>query len=339
MIRELTSLRFILILVIFFHHILASYPGGGDMGVAYFLVLSGFCYALGYGDRVQKADFNYRSFIRSRLVKFYPMHWITLLIAVPVSLDVGLGWKNGLIMGINGLLLQSWFPLSSVYYSFNGVSWFLSDLLFLVAVFPFVFRWLRSATGRRIFIPLAAAAYCVLCILTPENQRNTVLYVNPVVRLADFTVGLLSGMWYLKLNDCVAVKDYIRRHGMMLRTMALLAFLVLLAMSIFIPSRYTLMAFIFWPAIVLMLICISLNPGGVLSTPMLYKLGTISFPFYMIHQLVIRYTSLVFLKAGMEPSLFLTIPISLIFSIAVSFLIESALRRFKRNGELLNLQH
>lgn len=140
MIKELTSLRFILILVIFFHHALPSYPGGGDMGVACFFVLSGFCYALGYGRKVKAADFDYRVFLKSRLAKFYPLHWITMLIAIPVSLDAGQGWKNGAILGVNALLMQSWFPLSSVYYSFNGVSWFLSDMLFLVAVFPFLSR-------------------------------------------------------------------------------------------------------------------------------------------------------------------------------------------------------
>ena len=93
MIKELTSLRFILILVIFFHHALPNYPGGGDMGVACFFVLSGFCYALGYGRKVKAADFDYRGFIKSRLAKFYPLHWITLLIAIPISLHLGLGWK------------------------------------------------------------------------------------------------------------------------------------------------------------------------------------------------------------------------------------------------------
>ena len=120
MIKELTSLRFILILVIFFHHALPSYPGGGDMGVACFFVLSGFCYALGYGSKVTSAQFNYRSFVKSRLVKFYPLHWITLLLAIPISIYAALGWKNILVLGANALLVQSWIPLSTVYYSFGA---------------------------------------------------------------------------------------------------------------------------------------------------------------------------------------------------------------------------
>ena len=320
MIKELTSLRFILILVIFFHHALPSYPGGGDMGVACFFVLSGFCYALGYGSKVKEADFNYRGFIKSRLARFYPLHWITLLIAIPISMHVGLGWKNGVILGINGLLLQSWVPLSAVYYSFNGVSWFLSDMVFLVAVFPFLSRLLDSGTRRWLFIIPAVAVYTILCIWTPADLRNTVLYVNPVVRLCDFAVGILAGMWYLRLKENVSVTESVQRHKTLLRIVSLASFLVLLSMSIFIPEQYTLMAFMFWPVAVLMLICISLNPGGLLSAPLLQRLGQISFPFYMIHQLVIRYLNLLSDKADLHLSLLISVPVSLLLSLLLAHL-------------------
>lgn len=327
MIKELTSLRFILILVIFFHHALPNYPGGGDMGVACFFVLSGFCYALGYGRKVKAADFDYRGFIKSRLAKFYPLHWITLLIAIPISLHLGLGWKNGAVLGINALLLQSWFPLSSVYYSFNGVSWFLSDMVFLVAVFPFLSRLLDSENKRWMFILPAVSVYCILCIWTPVDQRNAVLYVNPVVRLCDFTVGILSGMCYQRLKDNVSVTEYVQRHNVILKTVSVLSFLILMVMSILISAQITLIACIFWPAAAIMLISISLNPGGLLSTPLLQRLGQVSFPFYMIHQLVIRYLELLTEKTNLSISSFTTISLALTLSIALSFLIDRCLKR------------
>ena len=327
MIKELTSLRFILILVIFFHHALPSYPGGGDMGVACFFVLSGFCYALGYGSKVTSAQFNYRSFVKSRLVKFYPLHWITLLLAIPISIYAALGWKNILVLGANALLVQSWIPISTVYYSYNGVSWFLSDMVFLVAVFPFLSRLLDSGSRRWLFIIPAVAVYGALCIWTPSDLRNTILYVNPVVRLCDFAVGILAGMWYLRLKDNVSVTESVQRHKVLLRIVSAASLLVLLFMSVFIPEQYTLMAFMFWPAAVLMLICISLNPGGLLSAPLLQRLGQISFPFYMIHQLVIRYLDLASGKADIHLPLAATVTISLLLSILLSFLLDKTVLR------------
>lgn len=329
MIKELTSLRFILIMVIFFHHALPSYPGGGDMGVACFFVLSGFCYALGYGRKVNAPDFDYRRFLKSRLVKFYPLHWITLLIAIPISLHLELGWKNGILLGVNGLLLQSWFPLSSVYFSFNGVSWFLSDMLFLVALFPFLSRLLDSRNKRWLFLLPALAVYCILCIWTPADMRNTVLYVNPVVRLCDFTVGILSGMWYLRLKDNACVAESVQNHKVLLQTVSVVSFLALLSMSIFIPGQTTLMAWIFWPAAVVMLMSISLNPGGLLSTSILQRLGQLSFPFYMLHQLVIRYLDYITTKASLEIPLFAIITIALIISLLLSLLTDRILKSTK----------
>lgn len=320
MIKELTSLRFILILVIFFHHALPNYPGGGDMGVACFFVLSGFCYALGYGRKVKAADFDYRGFIKSRLAKFYPLHWITLLAAIPISLYAGLGWKNGVVLGLNGLLLQSWIPLSAVYYSFNGVSWFLSDMVFLVAVFPFLSRALDRRTGRWMLLLPASALYCILCIWTPADLRNSVLYINPVVRLCDFTVGILAGMWYLRLKENVSVTESVQRHKMLFRIVSVASFLGLLSMSVFIPEQYTLIAFIFWPIAVVMLVCVSLNPGGLLSTPLLQRLGQISFPFYMVHQLVIRYISILSDKADLNLSLPISVSVSLVLSMLLAHL-------------------
>lgn len=331
-------MRFILILVIFFHHALPSYPGGGDMGVACFFVLSGFCYALGYGSKVTSAQFNYRSFVKSRLVKFYPLHWITLLLAIPISIYAALGWKNILVLGANALLVQSWIPISTVYYSYNGVSWFLSDMVFLVAVFPFLSRLLDSGSRRWLFIIPAVAVYGALCIWTPSDLRNTILYVNPVVRLCDFAVGILAGMWYLRLKDNVSVTESVQRHKVLLRIVSAASLLVLLFMSVFIPEQYTLMAFMFWPAAVLMLICISLNPGGLLSAPLLQRLGQISFPFYMIHQLVIRYLDLASGKADIHLPLAATVTISLLLSILLSFLLDkTVLRRLKRIGVIDSL--
>lgn len=107
---------------------------------------------------------------------------------------------------------------------------------------------------------------------------------------------------------------------MLFRIVSVASFLGLLSMSVFIPEQYTLMAFMFWPATVLMLIFIALNPGGLLSTPLLQRLGQISFPFYMIHQLVIRYISLLSDKADLNLSLPISVSVSLVLSMLLAHL-------------------
>lgn len=83
-IPALDSLRFLFMLVIFFHH-LDLYPHGGGIAVSFFFILSGFSLTIGYRDRVLQPEFSYSNYITKRLVKFYPLHWLILFFVVALS--------------------------------------------------------------------------------------------------------------------------------------------------------------------------------------------------------------------------------------------------------------
>ena len=72
MIKQLNPLRFILILMIFLHH-MNLFPGGGAVGVASFFVLGGFCMTLGYKDIILSSlhnKFDYLTYLKKRFIKF-----------------------------------------------------------------------------------------------------------------------------------------------------------------------------------------------------------------------------------------------------------------------------
>ena len=122
-IKELTALRGIFMVMIFLFHE-HVYSGGGTLGVTFFFVLSGFSLTLGYYDKIQDGRFYYRPFIKKRLVKFIPLHWLTLVLAVILKGSIAIYSVLSLEFTANALLLQSWVPLESFYLSFNSVSWF-----------------------------------------------------------------------------------------------------------------------------------------------------------------------------------------------------------------------
>ena len=164
MIGAFNSLKGILALMIFVHH-LDLYKGGGSLAVAVFFMLGGFLSTLGYRDKIVSRSFNYKNYLIRKGIKFYPMHWLLLLVAVPFIFD---GYhhllKNFCILGINATLLQSWIPLPIVYFSGNAVSWYLSDTLAFVAVFPFILRWMLSGSKQsKILVVIAIAAIYALC--------------------------------------------------------------------------------------------------------------------------------------------------------------------------------
>ena len=202
MIKALTALRGIFILFIFLHHA-GIYQGGGTMGVAFFFVLSGFSMTLGYHDRVLQSDFNYRQYLTRRCIKFYPLHWITLIADIPYVLMGVLNWWLIPLFFVNAALLQTLVPIQEVYFSYNAVSWFLADILFFAVVFPFVFRFIKKTNSKiRLLVALTIAIiYVVIALMVPDSYRHAILYISPFIRILDFVFGICLGLVYLRIKN------------------------------------------------------------------------------------------------------------------------------------------
>lgn len=88
MIETLHSLRFVFIMLIVVSHLVGSkFDFGGECGVSFFFILSGFVLSYAYGEKVKTGQFRTWSLLRRQLLKFYPLH---LLMLVGIALiDVG----------------------------------------------------------------------------------------------------------------------------------------------------------------------------------------------------------------------------------------------------------
>lgn len=92
MIPSLQSLRGIFALLIFFHHFKFTIGGesmfaaGGDCGVTFFFILSGFVMCQGYADRVPSVNFkDLRIYLTKRISKIYPLHIMCLAWAMAIG--------------------------------------------------------------------------------------------------------------------------------------------------------------------------------------------------------------------------------------------------------------
>ncbi len=273
MIATLQSLRFVFILLIFFSHF--SYKNihvldaGGDCGVAFFFLLSGYVLTLGYGRRIAEGDFSYRAFLARRLHKVYPIHLLCLLFFVVVT-------KHALDLKVllNVLLLQSWVPDSDYYFSCNAVAWFLSSILFCYLLFPVICRHMT-----RKWLVAILSAYAVIYALTPYEQVNAVLYVNPIVRCVDFSLGVALAKWWKPTRDLGFLEPWV--VGILL--LALLAYP-------YEDEKFR-NAVMFWLVLLPMLAVFSQQTGVVsrlLLKPSMVWLGSLSMPFFMTHQMLIN---------------------------------------------------
>lgn len=300
MIKTLTSLRGIFILFIFFHHCLFLYPGGGTMAVSFFFILSGFSLTLGYKDKLLNGNFNYRQYIIRRSIKFYPLHWLCLLVAVPLALR-SFEWVQVPYFFINATLLHTLLPIKELYFSFNAVSWYLADTMFFAVVFPFLLRGIVNL-GVKIRVLLAivvAVIYTVVAIYTPTEYQHSMLYISPFVRTTDFIFGIFLALLFLELKKNRKVKDFTREKGKYLEFTVLALIVLLVVESCVAPKQLKMVAPIYWIPEAILIIVASLydeNWGGqkLLCNKYLIRLGEISFTIFLTHQLVLSYSSILF---------------------------------------------
>lgn len=305
MIETLQSLRFIFFVMIFMSHFeydgLPAFDAGGDCGVSFFFILSGFVLSSAYGNKVSSDGFRYRQFMARRVKKLYPLHLLCLLAFVVINIR---SMDAGTLVRLlpNLLLVQSWIPSAGFYFSANAVSWFLSDILLCYSVFPAVFQAVHRMTPMALTAAWAAvlAAYAVLLCNIPDAMTNAIVYVFPPVRTVDFAIGVTLwrvAVWLKKRRIAVF-------ESRLTATAAELAVFAALAMTLAAHPYVNLQirtACLFWPvnvAIILLFACE--KQGGAVAwllrrKPLIW-LGNISFPLFMVHQMAISITLAVLLR-------------------------------------------
>lgn len=304
MIETLQSLRFIFFVMIFMSHFgydgRPTFDAGGDCGVSFFFILSGFVMTLAYGEKAASERFSYRRFMVRRMAKLYPLHLLCLLAFVVINIK-SMDAEALVRLLPNLLLIQSWLPSADYYFSGNAVSWFLSDILLCYAVFPFVCRAIRRMTPAALTFTWAAVlmAYSLLLCNVTDAMTNTFIYVFPPVRTVDFALGIT--IW--------RVAEWTKRHrpdiaeNRLAINAAELAVFAALAATLAAHPYVNLQirtACLFWPvcAAVILLFAGERQGGGVawlLRRKPLIWLGNITFPMFMVHQMAISITLIAFL--------------------------------------------
>ena len=287
MIRSLTSLRFVFAVLVFFHHcdfLMGASKYGpifsqGRIGVGFFFVLSGFVLSYSYAEKMGQAEAGISRYYRLRIFRIYPLHWLTLLFILPLILYTGKFSVSVFLLIF--FLLQAFSSRESVYFSYNEVSWSISVEIFFYALFPFLIR----LSPKQISAILLAGAAILLglgLIYRDPALQQYYFYIFPVARLFDFMLGI--GLFHLfKTGVC---KDW---KGLEIAAVGILV----LAFSLhgYIPQVFQYSLF-YWIPISLLILAFAYEKGPLsrhLRGKVFVYLGEISFGFYMIHQLLMRY--------------------------------------------------
>ena len=192
-----------------------------SLGVSVFLVLSGFLMQRNYSDaELIPSIKNNLKFAIAKIKKLYHLHILTgvlaLILNVITIVQSGAQLQSLLLlpvkMVLSALLLQSWVPDIRINWCLNGVAWYLSVMLFMYFVFPFLKDRIKKARPRNlgilcVAILLVEIAVCipVVAVFGPESPvYQWFMYCFPVFRLGEFVIGCALARWYMeKPHDAV----------------------------------------------------------------------------------------------------------------------------------------
>jgi len=298
MINTLTSLRFFFALAVFAHHIILNVnrfinlPGDvsrildeGFIGVGFFFILSGFVLTYSYQNKILTNTTNKKDFYIARFARIYPMHLFMLLFVLLknyVLFTPETPFNIGTFF-INLFLLQSFVPETSIYFSFNDVSWSLSDEMFFYLCFPFLIPLLSKLKVNIKFLSVLIMAVIVFIVnlqLNTPEEKFAILYINPFMRIFDFILGIYICKTWLHLKDKV-----IKLNFNLLEIGSVVILFAFVYLSVYFPLSYRYSIY-YWIPIAILLVTFAFQKGiisKVISKRIFVLLGEASFCFYMIH--------------------------------------------------------
>ena len=206
----ITGLRWWAAFAVFGHHfmnlaplpaLIAGFAGFGHLGVTFFFVLSGFVLTWSW-----RAETDRRTFYWRRFARIYPLHLLTLLLAIPVfyrfTVDPSEPWIKtfdaGLLL-LSVVLLQGWSRDPAVLFSGNPAAWTLTVEAFFYALHPFLIAPLRRLGRRGALIgatAVIAAAFGtrIGIVLFPGGWLSDLPW--PVLHLNEFVLGMCLAWAY-----------------------------------------------------------------------------------------------------------------------------------------------
>ena len=229
-------------------------------------------------------------------------------------------------------------PRSSVYFSYNGVSWYLSLQLALLVMAPRTLQWLGKLR-RRSILPLLAGILLLQWVLAltvtdrmPTQVSHWLVYVLPLTRWFDFVLG---GLLYRYLRDfrstCVSLLD---------SCLTLLIFMAIIPMTMSTggETHSEIYSVALWslPCLIILRHLVA-EPDMITSVfaswPMVW-LGNISFELFLIHQLVLRYAEVIGRNVFGHPALDAT---SSIVAVSIAIALAVGVHKYRghraRNGK------
>jgi peptidoglycan/LPS O-acetylase OafA/YrhL len=281
----------------------------GYCGVSFFFVLSGFILVYTYAGRATSL----RAFWQARFARIYPALAFCLLLTAPgffyccvmmrahdprIIIPEWAPWiapHMWLSAILSVTLTESWLPQTAL--AWNMPNWSLSVEAFFYLLFPLMLpRMMRLSRRQLLAIAPVGWLLGIACTLAyihfhPDgiavvDTKTVGPWINavkfhPLMRLPEFLMGMAGGLLFLR-----GERD--RKMAWPLVLVGLAAIAVVVVLSPWLPYLVIHTALLA-PAFAVLVYGVALRPAGVevLEHKVMEALGEASYPFYLLHSMVI----------------------------------------------------
>ncbi|QHQ17717.1 acyltransferase family protein [Pectobacterium parmentieri] len=262
----------------------------GWVSVSFFFILSGFVM-----NWSSPSVSNPLQFYKKRFAKVYPVNIFIIILLIFTGI-ISIGRVD--VWLPNLLLIQTWIPQGDIYIGGNVPSWFLSVIVFLYIIYPFLLKIVKKIPTESLW---TSVILCYIALIAVNGAIYTLLPTVPVIEGWPHVVGEIQ--WWLSYTfPPTRIFEFV--IGMLLSRIILegkwipvsvTTSMVLTALTycidLFMPF---LLSFNLVTLIPLTLLIGSLAVSDLqgkrsfLHAKPMQWLGSISFCFYLIHFLVLR---------------------------------------------------
>lgn len=321
-IKSFQGLRVIAMLFIFFFHFKVYSQGIGGMiynklfsdgyfAVTFFFVLSGFLTFRSLKN--DEYSLNIREsfkYMLNKIKKLYPLYAIMIVIVFIVNVTSEKIFRWTILSIPSFMLIQSFIPTSIVYFSFNGVGWYISVLAFCYLFsYTFMSKINNKNILRNIFI---IYVFQLICVFLGRNSsiNQWLFYINPLFRSLDFFQGMLLAAF---INEHKNIR--LKNLSFIEITLVIIFIIQYLFLSKYVPQAFK--WGVYYLPIILSIMAVFYYEKGVFSNflgnKLFLKISKFSFEFYMIHQFIISQCR-VYLKFNEKILLIVTLFITIVIS-------------------------
>lgn len=342
LIKSFQGLRVIAMLFIFFFHFKIYGQGvesniynklfsDGYFAVTFFFVLSGFLtFKQLKNNKFSLSTRESFRYMLNKIKKLYPTYAIMIIIVFIINVTQEKIFRWILLSIPSFMLIQSFIPTSIVYFSFNGVGWYISVLAFCYLLsYTFMSKINNKNILRSIFI---VYVFQITCVFLGRNIaiNQWLFYINPLFRSLDFFQGMLLAAF---INEH---KDIKLKNVSFVEIMLVIIFIIkYLFLSKYIPQAFK--WGVYYLPIILLIIAIFYYEKGIVSkflgNKLFLKISKFSFEFYMVHQFVISQCR-IYLKVNEKILLIATF----IITIAISNIIKKISIMISNNKRKYNFR-